>query len=101
MARTKNNGQVSANSSGRSLSNGRRLSDDTSEHEARLVLARAGEDWGEAVFAIRIAPFARDVLQHLDELTLDDLNALIALGRAALQEMERRETRQKSIPTTR
>ena len=75
-------------------SDGRRLSDETYEHEARLVLTRAGEDWGEAVFAIRIAPFARDVLQHLDELTLDDLIALSTLGRAASQEMKRRAAKQ-------
>lgn len=55
----------------------------TAEHAARLVLARDGEDWGEVVFAIRIAPFARDVAKHLDELTLTDLRALHALGRAA------------------
>lgn len=65
--------------------------DATYEHEARLVLTRAGEEWGEAVFAILIAPFARDVAAHLDELTLDDLDALVSLGRLAQRERNARK----------
>lgn len=65
----------------------------SSEHEARVVLMRNEQDWGEAVFAIRIAPFARDVGENLDEVTDDDLTALIALGCAAQVEMEQRKSR--------
>lgn len=66
----------------------------THEHEARLVLTRAGEEWGEAVFAILIAPFARDVALHLDELTPSDLDALVSIGRLAQRERTARTRKQ-------
>lgn len=74
---------------------------DTFEHEARLVLTRTDEDWGEAVFAIRIAPFARDVAQRLDEVTLDDLAALCALGRAAARELKKRNHNERTNQSSR
>lgn len=78
-----------------------RFARDTFEHEARLVLTRTDEDWGEAVFAIRIAPFARDVAQHLDEVTLDDLAALCALGRAAARELKKRNHNERTNQSSR
>lgn len=62
----------------------------TAVHDLRLVLGRFGEDWGEAEFAIKIAPFARDVGAHLRDLELPDLYALRALGRAADRHIKQR-----------
>jgi len=67
------------------------LAHDTATHEARLELARYGEPWGDAVFAIRIAPFADDVAEHLDDLTLTDLLALQRLGQSAAHELKCRQ----------
>lgn len=52
-------------------------------HEARLVLTRHNEAWGEIEVSLLIAPFARDMQSNLDNATNTDLQALVELGRAA------------------
>ena len=70
---------------------------ETATHEVRLVLARHDEDWGQAEFAIRIAPFARDVAAHLDELEPTDLISLCALGHAAERLLRMQRAQQKKL----